>query len=96
MTLLAGVDLGKTGCRARLSDGSPVVEGPGAPGLADPGGVDAAAAAVLQVRDRAAGGRPVRALVVGAAGAGAAPAPATPQAPPHAARRGARGGGPTD
>ncbi|MGZ4535445.1 MAG: N-acetylmuramic acid 6-phosphate etherase, partial [Nocardioidaceae bacterium] len=89
MTLLAGVDLGKTGCRARLSDGSPVVEGPGAPGLADPGGVDAAAAAVLQVLDRAAGGRPVRALVVGAAGAEAAPDQATALAHRIAERLGA-------
>ena len=43
--MIVGVDLGKTGCRARAADGAPV-EGAGAPGLAEPGGVDAAVAAV--------------------------------------------------
>ena len=49
MTLVAGVDLGKTSCRVRLvRDGHPIgtVEVPGARGLADPGGADAARAAI--------------------------------------------------
>ena len=67
--MIVGVDLGKTGCRARAADGAPV-EGSGAPGLAEPGGVDAAVAAVGAVLARV--GSP-EALCVGAAGAEAAP-----------------------
>ncbi len=70
--MIVGVDLGKTGCRARsadAADGAPV-EGPGAPGLAETGGVDAAVAAVGVVVAQV--GVPT-ALCVGAAGAGAAP-----------------------
>jgi N-acetylmuramic acid 6-phosphate etherase len=66
-----GVDLGKTGCRAGTGAG-PVVEGPGAPGLADPSGVERAVAAVRAVLGRALDGSP-DVVVVGAAGAEAAP-----------------------
>ncbi len=77
MTWFVGVDLGKTGCRAALSDGVRRVaeaEGPGAPGLADPGGAEAAeeavAAAVARVRDGAGldADEPLDAVCVGAAG----------------------------
>ena len=71
-----GVDLGKTGCRAVLDDGGrrADAEGPGAPGLADPGGVDRAEEAVRHVLDRVlADGTAPDSLVVGAAGAEAAP-----------------------
>lgn len=71
-----GVDLGKTGCRAVLDLGGRRVEaeGPGAPGLADPGGVDRAEEAVRHVLDRVlADGVSPDGLVVGAAGAEAAP-----------------------
>ncbi len=50
MTLLVGVDLGKTRCRMALSDGVrrlAAVEVAGARGLADPGGVVAAYDAVV-------------------------------------------------
>ena len=49
MTLVAGVDLGKTACRVRLVRDGHVVgtaEVAGARGLADPGGVEAARAAI--------------------------------------------------
>jgi glucosamine kinase len=54
MTAVLAVDLGKTGCRAVLwPDGAaaPALfrEGPGAPGLAARGGVEAACAAVVEV-----------------------------------------------
>ena len=71
-----GVDLGKTGCRAVLDHGGRrlTADGPGSPGLADPGGVDRAEEAVRHVVDRVlAGVGPATALVVGAAGAEAAP-----------------------
>ena len=71
-----GVDVGKTGCRAVLEEAGRRVgaDGPGAPGLADPGGVDRAEEAVRHVVGRVlAEGSPATALVVGAAGAEAAP-----------------------
>jgi N-acetylglucosamine kinase-like BadF-type ATPase len=77
MTWFVGVDLGKTGCRAALSDGvrqRAVADGPGAPGLADPGGWQAAeeavATVVAMVRDAAGLGAddPLDAVCVGAAG----------------------------
>jgi N-acetylmuramic acid 6-phosphate etherase len=71
---VVGIDLGKTGCRG-ATRGGPVVEGPGAPGLADPGGVASAVAAVRGVLstllDRR--GDVPTALFVGSAGAEAAP-----------------------
>jgi len=64
-----GVDLGKTGCRAVTAEGRSA-EGPGAPGLADPGGVEAALAAVRPVVDRVIlPGQTPDVIVVGAAGA---------------------------
>lgn len=72
MSLVVGIDLGKTGCRARV-DGEAAVEGVGAPGLADPGGLDRAVDAVRQVTGWALSGRTAAALGVGAAGAEAAP-----------------------
>jgi len=62
------VDLGKTSCRA--SAGGRRVEGAGAPGLAAPGGVRAAQAAILAVAGQFG---PVEELIVGAAGALTAP-----------------------
>ncbi len=67
--MIVGVDLGKTGCRSRAADGA-TAAGAGAPGLAEPGGVDAAVAAVGVVL---AGFGSLTALCVGAAGAAAAP-----------------------
>ncbi|MHA7653651.1 BadF/BadG/BcrA/BcrD ATPase family protein [Mycobacterium sp. ML4] len=62
------VDLGKTRCRAAARGRT--AAGPGAPGLTAPGGVPAAASAILAVaRDFG----PVEEVVVGAAGALAAP-----------------------
>jgi N-acetylmuramic acid 6-phosphate etherase len=72
MSTVVGVDLGKTGCRARVAD-EPAVEGLGAPGLADPGGLDRAFDAVRQVAGWALAGRAPVAVGVGAAGAEAAP-----------------------
>lgn len=69
--LIVGVDLGKTGCRALASDGA-TAEGLGAPGLADPGGVELALDAVRRVVGPVSSGAP-DALCVGAAGAMAAP-----------------------
>lgn len=66
--MILAVDLGKTSCRAAA--GGRRVEGVGAPGLATPGGVRAAEAAVLAVgRDFG----PVDEVILGAAGALAAP-----------------------
>ncbi len=75
------VDLGKTGCRAALWVGSSRTdaEGPGAPGLASPGGAALAEAAILAVTVRllrAAGLEHVEAVGVGAAGVLAASGPA--------------------
>nr|WP_231999260.1 N-acetylmuramic acid 6-phosphate etherase [Mycobacterium sp. 1081908.1] len=66
--MILAIDLGKTSCRASV--GGRRAEGPGAPGLAAPGGVRAAQAAILAVaRDFG----PVDEVIVGAAGAEAAP-----------------------
>nr|WP_232006807.1 N-acetylmuramic acid 6-phosphate etherase [Mycobacterium sp. 1245805.9] len=66
--MILAIDLGKTRCRA--SGGGRRAEGPGAPGLAAPGGVRAAEAAIVAVaRDF---GR-VDEVIVGAAGALNAP-----------------------
>lgn len=76
------VDLGKTRCRLRLvSEGQVLTEGSGvgAPGLAAPEGVSAAAHSLLTLLDSvvpALAPTPLRAIVVGAAGAIAAPAAA--------------------
>ncbi len=66
--MILAVDLGKTSCRAAA--GGRRVEGAGAPGLAEPGGVRAAQSAILSVaRELGA----VDEVIVGAAGAQAAP-----------------------
>lgn len=66
--MILAVDLGKTSCRAAA--GGRRAKGAGAPGLATPGGARAAEAAVLAVaRDFG----PVDEVIVGAAGALAAP-----------------------
>src|ERR1700684_3598664 len=62
------VDLGKTWCRAAV--GGRRVTGAGAPGLAVPGGVRAAEAAILAVASQLG---PVAEVIVGAAGALKAP-----------------------
>src|SRR5262245_48436423 len=76
--LVAGVDVGKTGCRVTIADrdGARIhtVEGPGADGLAQPTGVDDATAVVTGLLDKAiaslpAAGRRVEVLAVSAAGA---------------------------
>jgi N-acetylmuramic acid 6-phosphate etherase len=69
--VILAVDLGKTSCRAAARGRR--AEGEGAPGLAAPGGVRAAEAAILAVA-RELG--PVDEVIVGAAGALAAPAAA--------------------
>nr|WP_227371028.1 N-acetylmuramic acid 6-phosphate etherase [Mycobacterium fragae] len=66
--MILAVDLGKTSCRAAA--GGRRAEGAGAPGLATPGGVRAAEAAILAVA-RELG--PAHEVIVGAAGALAAP-----------------------
>jgi N-acetylmuramic acid 6-phosphate etherase len=66
--MILAVDLGKTCCRAAA--GCRRAQGPGAPGLAEPGGVRAAEAAILAVA-RELG--PVDDAIVGAAGVSAAP-----------------------
>ncbi len=66
--MILAIDLGKTSCRAAAAGRR--VEGAGAPGLAVPGGVRAAEAAILTVA-REFG--PVDEVIVGAAGAFAAP-----------------------
>ena len=78
---LLAVDLGKTKCRVRLCQDGGTVEsvGPGAPGLAGPGGAAQAEAAILAVALpllRAAGLARVERLGVAAAGSLAAPAAA--------------------
>src|SRR6202044_3599731 len=67
-SVILAVDLGKTSCRAAAA--SRRVEGAGAPGLAVPGGVRAAEVAILTVA-RELG--PADEVIVGAAGALAAP-----------------------
>ncbi|NYI70399.1 N-acetylmuramic acid 6-phosphate etherase [Naumannella cuiyingiana] len=74
--MYSGIDLGKTGCRLAVVDERPVVvSGPGAPGLAEPGGIAEAVRAVLTVREAlpAAQRQLAGSLVCGAAGAAAAP-----------------------
>jgi N-acetylmuramic acid 6-phosphate etherase len=66
--VILAVDLGKTSCRAAA--GGRRADGAGAPGLAAPGGVRAAEAAILAA---ARGFPPVEDVIVGAAGALAAP-----------------------
>jgi N-acetylmuramic acid 6-phosphate etherase len=66
--VILAVDLGKTSCRAAAAGRR--AEGAGAPGLAAPGGVRAAEAAILAV---ARGLGPVDEVILGAAGALAAP-----------------------
>ncbi len=75
---LLAVDLGRSRCRAALWAGGvrTDVAGAGAPGLASPGGVDAALAAVLAVVRLLVGRNGVAAVSVGAAGALTAPAAA--------------------
>src|SRR5580704_12578573 len=66
--VILGIDLGKTSCGAEA--GGRRVQGAGAPGLAAPGGVRAAEAAILAVARQL---PPVDEVIVGAAGALAAP-----------------------
>ncbi len=66
--VILAIDLGQTSCRAAA--GGRRAEGAGAPGLAAPGGVRAAEAAILAVA-RELG--PINEVIVGAAGASAAP-----------------------
>src|SRR5947199_7683235 len=66
--MILAVDLGKTSCRAAAAGRR--AEGVGAPGLATPGGVRAAEAAIVAVA-RELG--PFDEVIVGAAGAFAAP-----------------------
>ncbi|MEO6511418.1 MAG: BadF/BadG/BcrA/BcrD ATPase family protein, partial [Nocardioides sp.] len=76
MSVIVGVDLGKTSCRLRVErDGHPVGTAvvPGTRGLADPGGADAARAAILAALAEVLGeGSAVDVLAVGAAGREAA------------------------
>jgi N-acetylglucosamine kinase-like BadF-type ATPase len=77
--VVAGVDVGKTGSRVAIADRDgtrlAAVDGPGAEGLAQPGGVDDATAVVADLVGKAVAavpdhdGRRVVALAVGAAGA---------------------------
>lgn len=69
---IAAIDLGKTRCRLLISGDSHQVTrtGDGTPGLAAPGGVESAAAAILALLEP---GPMPRALGVGAAGAWTAP-----------------------
>lgn len=85
---IAAIDLGKTTCRLLISDDSgPVTRtGDGAPGLAAPGGVESAAAAILSLLDT---GSTPHSLGVGAAGAWTAPAAALALAETLAAATGA-------
>jgi N-acetylmuramic acid 6-phosphate etherase len=73
--MILGIDLGKSACRA--AGGDRRLQGPGAPGLAAPGGVRAAQAAILPLASELARQLgPVDELIVGAAGALTAPAAA--------------------
>jgi len=69
--VILAVDLGKTSCRAAA--GHRRAEGAGAPGLAAPGGVRAAEAAILAVARKLGPMDEVAEVIVGAAGALAAP-----------------------
>jgi N-acetylmuramic acid 6-phosphate etherase len=66
--MILAVDLGKTSCRAAAAGRR--AEGAGAPGLATPNGVRAAEAAIVAVARQFG---PVDEVIVGAAGAFAAP-----------------------
>ena len=110
--MIVGVDLGKTGCRARVAEGGGAHDGaegcgPGAPGLAEPGGVAAALSAVTTVLGPLLGpllaplSTPLptplptgatRSICVGAAGAEAAPGAARELAARLAEWCGGRGG----
>jgi N-acetylmuramic acid 6-phosphate etherase len=69
--VILAVDLGKTSCRAAA--GGRRAEGPGAPGLAEPGGMPAAEAAILSVARELGPQAGFEEVIVGAAGAEAAP-----------------------
>ncbi|BBY07067.1 hypothetical protein MNVI_23850 [Mycobacterium noviomagense] len=69
--MILAVDLGKTSCRAAA--GGRRAEGVGAPGLAAPGGVRAAEVAILAVAQRLGPAEEIDEVIVGAAGALAAP-----------------------
>src|SRR6201991_2503847 len=69
--VILAVDLGKTSCRAAAAGRR--VEGAGAPGLAAPGGVRAAEAAILAVAQRLGPANEIDERIVGAAGALTAP-----------------------
>ncbi|HZU49173.1 MAG TPA: N-acetylmuramic acid 6-phosphate etherase, partial [Mycobacterium sp.] len=69
--MILAVDLGKTSCRAAA--GGRRAGGPGAPGLAAPGGVRAAEVAILAVAQRLGPAEEIDEVIVGAAGALAAP-----------------------
>lgn len=80
--VVVGVDLGKTGCRTAVAPGAvagrgdpaePVVQGPGAPGLAEARGLDLAFDAARRGIDQALGGRTPERIFLGVAGAEAAP-----------------------
>ncbi len=106
--MIVGVDLGKTGCRARVAEGGDAHEGaegcgPGAPGLAEPGGVAAALSAVTTVLgpllaplttplSTQLSTETTRSICVGAAGAEAAPGAARELAARLAEWCGGRGG----
>jgi len=97
MTLVAGVDIGKTTCRVQLCDSGrryEPVKGLGAHGLAELGGVEQASGAIVATLSRAlshgpnpAGAHaPIGCLAVGAAGAEAAPRAVTKLAAALASR----------
>jgi N-acetylmuramic acid 6-phosphate etherase len=69
--VILAIDLGKTSCR--VAAGGRRAEGPGAPGLAAPGGVRAAEAAILAVARELGPAEEIDEVIVGAAGALAAP-----------------------
>jgi N-acetylmuramic acid 6-phosphate etherase len=69
--VILAVDLGKTSCRAAA--GGRRACGPGAPGLAAPGGVRAAEVAILAVARELGPAEEIDEVIVGAAGALAAP-----------------------
>ncbi len=69
--MILAIDLGKTSCR--VAAGARRAEGAGAPGLAAPGGVRAAEAAILAVARELGPAEEIDEVIVGAAGALAAP-----------------------
>ena len=72
------LDLGRSRCRAALWDGAArrTAEGAGAPGLASPGGAEAALSAILAVAGPLLGGAGVATVAAGVAGALSAPSAA--------------------